>query len=124
MTNHANPCLSDYPGHILEAIERIDRYTADPDRVEFESTGQIQDAVIRNFEVLGEAARNIERRYPEFVREHANVPWVSAYEMHNALAHGYFKVDLGVVWDTIQTDLPGFAKRVKELRDGLSRAHE
>ncbi|WP_256091456.1 HepT-like ribonuclease domain-containing protein [Candidatus Thiosymbion oneisti] len=40
--------------------------------------------------------------------------------MRNALAHGYFKVDLGIAWDTIETDLPGFAKQVRELRDGLS----
>ncbi len=120
MTDTANPRLGDYLGHILEAIERINRYTADLDRTGFESTEQIQDAVIRNFEVIGEAARNIERWYPEFARGHTNVPWGFAYEMRNALAHGYFKVDLGVVWDTIQTDLPGFAKQVRGLRDGLS----
>ncbi len=80
MTNTADLRLGDYLGHILEAIERINRYTADLDRAGFESTERIQDAVIRNFEIIGEAARNIERRYPEFAREHTNVPWRFAYE--------------------------------------------
>jgi uncharacterized protein with HEPN domain len=44
--------------------------------------------------------------------------------MRNALAHGYFKVDLGIVWDTIQIDLPDFAEQVRALRDGLSGTME
>ena len=54
----------------------------------------VQDAVIRNFEVIGEASNNIEKHYPEFVVEHPELPLVSAYQMRNAVAHGYFKVDL------------------------------
>ena len=54
----------------------------------------VQDAVIRNFEVIGEASNNIERHYPEFVVEHPELPLASAYQMRNAVAHGYFKVDL------------------------------
>ena len=67
----------------------------------------MQDAVIRNFEVIGEASRNIERHYPEFATSHTELPLASAYEMRNALAHGYFKVDLNIVWKTIENDLPG-----------------
>jgi uncharacterized protein with HEPN domain len=65
-----------------------------------------QDAVIRNLEVIGEASRNIERRYPEFAEAHPELPLASAYEMRNALAHGYFKVDLTIVWKTLENDLP------------------
>ena len=54
----------------------------------------VQDAVIRNFEVIGEASNNIEKHYPEFVVEHPELPLASAYQMRNAVAHGYFKVDL------------------------------
>lgn len=64
-----------------------------------------QDAVIRNFEVLGEASSNVERDHPAFVAVHPELPLSFAYEMRNALAHGYFKVDLGIVWKTIETDL-------------------
>ena len=54
----------------------------------------VQDAVIRNFEVIGVASNNIEKHYPEFVVEHPELPLASAYQMRNAVAHGYFKVDL------------------------------
>lgn len=122
MTHSAEPRLLDYLGHILEAIERIQRYTADLDKAGFECAEQTQDAVIRNFEIIGEASRNIQRRYPDFAKTHDDVPWGLAYEMRNALSHGYFKVDLGLVWETIQTDLPGFAERVRVLRDSLARS--
>jgi uncharacterized protein with HEPN domain len=124
MTETIDPRLRDYLGHILEAIERINRYTAGMDRPGFQSAEQTQDAVIRNFEIIGEASRNIEQRYPEFARRHAAVPWGFAYEMRNALAHGYFRVDLGIVWDTIQADLPGLAKQVMTLRDGFPNAED
>ena len=87
MTVGADPRLRDYLGHILEAVERIQRYTADLDKVGFQRAEQTQDAVIRNFEIIGEASRNIERRYPDFARTHSNVPWGFAYEMRNALSH-------------------------------------
>ncbi len=92
--------LPDYLGHILEAIERIRRYTDDIDRSLFLESEITQDAVIRNFEVIGEASRNIERHHPEFVAAHPELPLSFAYEMRNALAHRYFKVDLGIVWRT------------------------
>ncbi len=65
-----------------------------------------QDAVIRNLEVIGEASRNIERYYPEFATTHPELPLSAAYEMRNALSHGYFKVDLTIVWKTLENDLP------------------
>lgn len=55
-----------------------------------------QDAVIRNFEVIGEASNNIKQNYPEFADKHPEVPLSFAYEMRNALAQGYFKVDLEI----------------------------
>lgn len=107
--------LSDYLEHILEAVHRINQYTADLTEVAFLENQLIQDAVIRNFEVIGEASRNIDKRYPDFLAKHSEVPWIPAYEMRNALSHGYFKVDLGIVWQTIQKHLPGFAHRVQLL---------
>jgi uncharacterized protein with HEPN domain len=66
----------------------------------------MQDAVIRNLEIIGEASRNIERKHPDFTAAHPELPLSFAYEMRNALAHGYFKVDLAIVWKTVETDLP------------------
>jgi uncharacterized protein with HEPN domain len=109
------PRLLDYLNHILQAIERIQRYTDDLTDGAFLQNDLIQDAVIRNFEVIGEASRNIERHYPDFAAAHPEVPLGFAYEMRNALAHGYFKVDLEIVWKTIQHDLPGLQQQVEAL---------
>ena len=76
------------------------------DEQAFMNTQLVQDAVIRNFEVIGEASHNIEKLYPEFAAAHPELPLAFAYQMRNALAHGYFKIDLAIVWKTIQTDLP------------------
>jgi uncharacterized protein with HEPN domain len=62
--------------------------------------------VICNIETIGEASRNIECHHTEFAAAHPELPLAVAYEMRNALAHGYFEVDLGIVWRTIKTDLP------------------
>lgn len=98
--------LSGYLTHILQAIDRIQRYTEELDELGFLSSAITQDAVIRNLEVIGEASRNIRQRYPAFADAHPELPLSSAYEMRNVLSHGYFKVDLGVVWQTLEKDLP------------------
>ena len=112
--------LSDYFNHILEAIERIEEYVADLDEMTFLDNKLIQDAVIRNFEVIGEASNNIEKRFPEFVAAHPELPLTSAYQMRNAVAHGYFQVDFEILWKTIQRDLPGLHTKVEGIRVKLS----
>lgn len=114
--NHSDtPRLADYLGHILQAIGRIKEYVQGMDEAAFSRDHRTQDAVVRNLEIIGEASRNIEKRYPEFAQEHADIPWTVAYEMRNVLAHGYFTVDLNVVWRTINNDLPGLEEKVTEL---------
>ncbi|MFC5498945.1 DUF86 domain-containing protein [Caenimonas terrae] len=98
--------VQDYLGHILEAIDNIIEYTSGMDSAGYLADKKTRDAVIRNFEVIGEACNKITQHYAQFAASHPEVPWNFAYEMRNALAHGYFKVDQGIVWTTIQTDLP------------------
>lgn len=105
--------LASYLAHILEAIERIEGYVSDMDESAFLNSKLVQDAVIRNFEIIGEAGNNIEKKHPEFVAAHPELPLSSAYQMRNALAHGYFKVDFEIVWKTIGKDLPVLYKLVK-----------
>jgi uncharacterized protein with HEPN domain len=107
--------LLSYLQHILEAINRIQRYIEDIDEISFLKNELIQDAVIRNLEIIGEASRNINRHYPEYAEEHSDIPFSVAYEMRNVLAHGYFKVDLEVVWKTIERDLPELESMIQEL---------
>ncbi len=110
-----NSRLEGYLVHIADAIDRIQFYTDTMDENEFLTDEKTQDAVVRNFEVMGEAARNIERHYPEYAAKHASLPWRSMYEMRNALAHGYFKIDFEIVWRTIQLDLPEMELQIKNL---------
>ena len=115
--------LADYLSHILEAIERIDRYTQDMTEVAFLKNQLVQDAVIRNFETIGEASHNIACHYPDFVTAHPELPLAFAYQMRNALAHGYFKVDVEIVWKTIFSDLPGLSERVRRAIEELSQGY-
>lgn len=98
--------IADYLGHMLEAIRRIDEYTSTVNYEDFIRGKIIQDAVLRNIEIIGEAARNIERAAPDFAAAHSEIAWTVIYTMRNRIAHGYFQVDLEIVWRTIRNDLP------------------
>jgi len=107
--------VHDYLAHILEAIDRIERYIADVGYEDFVGREMVQDAVVRNLEIIGEACRNIERSSPDFAGRHPDLPLKAASEMRNALAHGYFGVDLAIVWRTIRTDLPALRQQAQEI---------
>jgi uncharacterized protein with HEPN domain len=107
--------VSDYLEHIIEAIDRIGRYVDDMIEVDFLEDEKTQDAVVRNFEIIGEAARNIARHHPAFAAAHPEVPWDVMYTMRNRVAHGYFKVDYEIVWRTIHSDLPALRAQVSSL---------
>jgi uncharacterized protein with HEPN domain len=97
---------------ILERIDRIDRYVADVDRETFLRDGKTSDSVVRNLEVIGEAAS----RLPEqFRARHAEVPWRRIVGLRNRIIHEYFDVDLELVWEILQTELPGLKAGLRGL---------
>jgi uncharacterized protein with HEPN domain len=107
--------IPDYLEHILKAIERIDRYTVGMDGVGFLGSELVQDAVIRNIEIIGEASNNILRVDPVFAAQHAAIRWQVMYAMRNRVSHGYEQVDLEIVWKTIKGDLPVLYQQVQAL---------
>jgi uncharacterized protein with HEPN domain len=111
--------IPDYLEHILEGIERIARYLAGIDEIAFLNDRKTQDAVVRNFEIIGEAAHKIEIYHTAFATDHPNVPWTVLYAMRNRVAHGYFKVDLEMVWKTIHADLPQLHAQIKQLLEEI-----
>ena len=111
--------LRDRLRHILQAIERIDRYTATMDQSTFLDDSLVQDAVIRNLEIIGEAANDILKRHSEFAAARPHLPLTQAYQMRNALAHGYFSVDFRLVWQTVVSDLPSLNVQVQQALDDL-----
>lgn len=113
------PRLVDYLRHMLEACERVTVYASGLNEKSFELNELVQDAVIPNIEVIGEASRRIEVQFPEFANAHPELPLSAAYQMRNAVAHGYFQIDLGVVWTTLQTDLPALAELLRNCMQDL-----
>ena len=115
MSHRDELALRDYLEHIQQAIDRIQRYLTDIDHAAFLANEEKQDAVIRNREIIGEAAGNIQRHFPDFATQYPDFPLKAAYGTPNLLAHGYFKVDLDVVWKTVDRDLPILAIQVSEI---------
>lgn len=115
MSKKDNVRLMEYLNHLLEAISAIESYVDDTNEQQFFDDRRTQDAVIRNLEIIGEASNSVCKHFPEFSTKHHHVPWSFAYEMRNVLAHGYFKVDMEIVWNTIQHQLPELKQQIKKL---------
>ena len=98
--------------HIKESITAIEDYTHGISREGFLSTPQIQDAVIRRLEIIGEAANKLD---PEFAEQFANIPWYEIAAMRNILIHEYFGVDLDQVWNTIKKDIPELKRQLEKI---------
>ena len=92
-----------YLRHILESIEAIERYTQGITRRQFLRPGQVQDAIIRRLEIIGEAGRHLSETTLEQL---STIDWQGAKGMRNFLIHEYFGVDLPLVWIVVQKKLP------------------
>lgn len=114
------PRVQNYLAHILSAIERIERYTAELNEAAFLDDDLVQDAVIRNIEIIGEASNKILRADQEFAERHSNIPWQVMYTMRNRVSHGYDTVDLELVWKTVNEDLPRLRAQINELKQGFA----
>ncbi len=96
---------------MLESLEKIERYTAGLTFERFAQDDRTVDAVVRNLEVIGEAARQI----PSEVRErYPEVPWRRVIGLRNVVVHEYFAVDVEIVWTVVRQSLP-------ELKEALRR---
>lgn len=107
--------VPDYLDHIRQAIGRIPNYTGGLTEKALQEQPLVQDAVIRNLEIIGEAAGNIDRRHPDLAVAHPEIPWREIYLMRNRVSHGYFAVDLEVVWETVRRDLPEPERQIAVL---------
>ncbi len=88
---------------IIDAIDKIEKYTENMNGSEFKKNGLVIDAVVRNFEIIGEASNNIPL---SIQKSHPHIPWKQMTEMRNFLIHEYFGVDVTTVWQTARTHLP------------------
>lgn len=100
--------------HILESISEIEKDIKDVPENKFLKSIQIQDAVIRRLEIIGEAAKNIPG---DLKKQYALVPWKKISGSRDVLIHDYFEVDIESVWDTITKDIPKLKKEIKKLTE-------
>lgn len=106
----------DYLQHILDAISRAVAYAASSGSLaKFEADGMALDAVVRNLEIIGEAAVKLERVAPDLVAACPDVPWKLMRTMRNKVIHDYFEVDVGVVWNTVKSNLPALEAQIRSL---------
>jgi uncharacterized protein with HEPN domain len=117
MTGDQNgPRLHDYIEHMLEAIRLVRTYTAGMSKAAFVADKRTQQAVILNLIVIGEAAARLSAHHAAFITEHAEVPWGQMRGMRNRMAHGYFDINVDVVWETAQRSLPKLEEQLVALR--------
>jgi uncharacterized protein with HEPN domain len=103
--------------HIRDSINRILEYTSGKDKDVFFTNSMIQDAVVRQLEIIGEASNKIIK---ETRKKYPNVPWKQIIGMRNRIIREYFGVRLGLVWDTIQNDIPVLKHDVQKIIEDLT----
>ncbi len=102
---------------ILEAIGRIERYAARGKQA-FASDELIQNWFVRYLQIIGEAVRALP---PEVQRRAPEIPWKDIIGMRHILVHGYFGINLDVVWGVVERDLPDLKKKIETLVRDLER---
>ena len=106
-----------YLGHMVDAIDRAKLYVTHMDLTAFLQDTRTQDAV--SIEIIGEAANKTRIADPAFAADNPQIPWDLIYGMRNRIVHDYFEVDLEVVWQTVQKDLPHLRTQIAALLAGL-----
>jgi len=97
---------------ILDAIDRIGSYVEGITYEDFLADRKTQDAVTRNVEIIGEAARSLSE---QFKQEHSSIPWQDIVDMRNVIVHHYFGILPDVVWDVIENELPTLRSQLAKL---------
>ena len=114
--------IEDYLEHIAEASVRATEYIQHLDSAAaLERDHKTQAAVIRNIEIIGEAANRIQKQAPEFVAAHPSLPWHEMRAMRNRMIHNYFDVNVDLLWGTVKDDLPKLKQQIDRLLIDLKR---
>lgn len=101
-----------YINHIKSSIEKIITYTKNLTEDSFNDNQLVQDAVIRQFEIIGEATKRINT---DFRKKYPKIPWQDMAGMRDILIHDYLSVDIGIVWKTVKKDIPKMKKLLEKL---------
>ena len=110
--------LPDYLDHMRQAAIDAYSFVEGQSREDFLEDKRTQQAVIMSLVIIGEATTKVMESYAEFTLAHPDVPWRSMRGMRNRIAHGYFDINLNVVWDTVSMALPELLKKLDDLPEG------
>lgn len=114
--------LPDYLEHIQQAAIDARSFVDGLAKEDFLADKRTQQAVIMSLIIIGEAATKIMDGYTAFIQAHSEVPWRSMRNMRNRMAHGYFDINLDIVWDTIQEWLPELLKQLPSVLQDSDQA--
>jgi uncharacterized protein with HEPN domain len=108
--------LADYVDHMQQAAADACGFVDGLAKDAFLEDKRTQQAVVMSLIIIGEAAAKVMDGYAEFAQTHPEVPWRSMRGMRNRIAHGYFEINLDLVWDTVLTALPELLKQLHAVR--------
>jgi len=120
MTRHSLRA-HDYLGHMLNAVIQIQEYVRGKTAQDFLNERLLQDAIVRNFEILLEASKNLLDAQPDAPAKFPGIPFAAIYAMRNRLSHGYFAIDLDVVWKVIERDIPDLRNALETVITALDK---
>lgn len=107
-----------YIEDILESINKIEKYTKGMSFEKFSKDEKTIDAVVRNFEIIGEATRQLDSGIK---KKYSDIEWKSMIAFRNVIAHEYFGIDMEIMWDIIQTNIPPLKQKIQNLLQILSK---
>lgn len=113
--------LPDYLDHMLEAVRLAGSYIDGMSRIEFFADKRTQQAAIMNLVIIGEIATKLLHEHHDFLDHYPDVPWNGMRGMRNRIAHGYFDINLDVVWDTLTLALPQLQAALSAIREDALR---
>jgi uncharacterized protein with HEPN domain len=98
--------------HILEAINQIEVYTSNVSYEQFLQERLLQDGVVRQLEIIGEASRNLSA---DFRDQHPEISWRQIIGLRNRVVHAYFELNLTIIWEVVENDLPVLKQGLEQL---------
>ncbi len=101
-----------YLQHILDAIHRIETYTNGVSKEKYMQDGLLQDGVVHQLEIIGEASTNLSE---EFRERYSEIPWGQIIGLRNRIVHAYFDINLEITWDIVQGDIPELKQQVERI---------
>ncbi len=104
-------------GHICESIDHIEKYIASFSYIQFIKNPQLQDAVVRRLEIIGEATKNLPQ---EFRNKYPEIPWKFMAGTRDVMSHEYFGVDFMMIWNIIKKELPSLKIKILKLIENLN----